>query len=134
MPGDRLPPIQGGPGVTGESGTLSATAEVVGLEQEAEQDGLSVADRIALQDADLRQWMTNRMVRAFIWANGVTLGALGSLVVLDEINIGVHLISPADRIVTHQVLMVLLGATTVQVGTIAAIIARYLFPGRSRNG
>lgn len=111
-----------------------ATAPVVGLEQEAEQDGLSVADRIALQDADLRQWMTNRMVRAFIWANGVTLAALGSLVLLDEINIGFHLISPADRIVTHQVLMALLGATTVQVGTIAAIIARYLFPGRSRNG
>ncbi|MEA2731005.1 MAG: hypothetical protein QOF70_5480 [Acetobacteraceae bacterium] len=30
--------------------------------------------------------------------------------------------------------MTLLGATTVQVGTIAAIIARYLFPGRTREG
>jgi hypothetical protein len=107
---------------------------VIRLNGEAEQDSLSVADRIALQDAELRQWMTNRMVRAFIWANGVTLAALGALVLLDEINIGFRLIPPADRIVTHQVLMALLGATTVQVGTIAAIIARYLFPGRPRDG
>jgi hypothetical protein len=40
------------------------------------------------------------------------------------------LITPADRIITSQVIMALLGATTVQAGAIAAIIARYLFPGR----
>jgi hypothetical protein len=55
------------------------------------------------------------------------------LVALDEINISYRLIAPADRIVTNQVLMALMGATTVQVGVIAAIIARYLFPGRIRD-
>jgi hypothetical protein len=50
--------------------------------------------------------------------------------VLDEINIATHLIAPGDRIITEKVIMALLGATTVQVGAIAAIIARYLFPGR----
>jgi hypothetical protein len=36
------------------------------------------------------------------------------------------LITPADRIITSQVIMALLGATTVQAGANAAIIARYL--------
>jgi hypothetical protein len=40
------------------------------------------------------------------------------------------LITPADRIITSQVVMALLGATAVQVGAIAVIIAQYLFPGR----
>jgi hypothetical protein len=39
---------------------------------------------------------------------------------LDEINIGWHLVTPSDRISTNQVIMTLLGATTVQVGTIAS--------------
>ena len=30
----------------------------------------------------------------------------------------------------NQMIMALLGAATAQIGTIAAIIARYLFPGR----
>jgi hypothetical protein len=52
------------------------------------------------------------------------------LVVADEVNIAVDLIAPGERIVGNQVITALLGATTVQVGTIAVIIARYLFPGR----
>jgi hypothetical protein len=74
--------------------------------------------------------MALRVVRAFIAANSVTLVALAGLVALDEINIALHLIAPGERIVGSQVIMALLGATTVQVGTIAVIIARYLFPGR----
>jgi hypothetical protein len=50
---------------------------------------------------------------------------------LDQSNIAAHLITPADRIITNQVVMTLLGATAVQVGAIAVIIARYLFPGGS---
>jgi hypothetical protein len=71
-----------------------------------------------------------RVVRVFIQANYVTLAALGLLVVLDEVNMALHLVAQGDRIITNQVIMTLLGATTVQVGVIAAIIARYLFPGR----
>jgi hypothetical protein len=56
------------------------------------------------------------------------MSAILVLVMLDEINIGWHLVTPGDRIITNQVIMTLLGATTVQVGTIAVIIARYLFP------
>ena len=50
---------------------------------------------------------------------------------MDQNNIASKLITPGDRIITSQVFMALLGATTVQVGAIMVIITRYLFPGRS---
>jgi hypothetical protein len=59
------------------------------------------------------------------------VGWLAWLGWLDQVNIEHSLVSPSDRIINHQVIMTLLGATTVQVGTLATIIARYLFPGRS---
>jgi hypothetical protein len=66
----------------------------------------------------------------FIGANLMTLFALGYLAWMDQNNIASKLITPGDRIITSQVFMALLGATTVQVGAIMVIIARYLFPGR----
>jgi hypothetical protein len=74
--------------------------------------------------------MAKFVIPAFLKANGLTLIALALLVVLDEINLNLHLIAPGDRVITEKVIMALLGATTVQVGVIAALIARYLFPGR----
>jgi hypothetical protein len=133
LPSDQPPAGERGSSVSQESKTTSAPTENR-LNEVVERNGLSVADRIALQDAELRQWMTNRMVRTFIWANSVTLAGLAILVALDEINIAFRLISPEGRIVTYQVLMALLGATTVQIGAIAAIIARYLFPTRLSDG
>jgi len=78
--------------------------------------------------------MAEYVVPIFKLANTVTLIALGFLVVLDEINIGFGLVSPSDRIVTSKVIMALLGATTVQLGSIAVIMAQYLFPGRAGRG
>ena len=82
------------------------------------------------RDADLRKWMAETVMPAFRWANGLTLVAVGLLLVLDEINIVLHVVTAADRIIPGQVIMALLGATTVQVGAIAYLIARYLFPSR----
>ena len=115
------------------AGQISITGHpptVISLDKEAERVRLSVTDQIALQDADLRKWMADLVVPAFLKANGLTLAAVAALVVLDEINIASHLIAPGDRIITEKVIMALLGATTVQVGAIAALIARYLFPSR----
>ncbi len=115
---------------------LGVVVPEVGL-KEVEERGYSIEEQVALhhvalrqQDANLRKWMADRVVPAFLKANGWTLAAIAVLVVLDEINIATHLIAPGDRIITEKVVIALLGATTVQVGAIAAIIARYLFPGR----
>jgi hypothetical protein len=130
LPGDGVPPIEGALSDTAEQGTLVATGEVLGLDQVARREGLSVADQIALHDAQLRQSVADRILHAFTQANIVMLVALAVLVILDEVNLGLHLMSPRDRIVTSRVFMTLLGATAVQVGAVSAIIARYLFPGR----
>jgi len=103
---------------------------VLNLSQEADREGVSVADQIALQDAGLRKSVAYWIIGVFIVANLVTLAVLSILAHLDQGNIESHLIEPGDRIITSQVFMTLLGATTVQVGAIMVIIARYLFPGR----
>ena len=87
-------------------------------------------DELRKRDADLRDWMAKDVIPAFLKANVATLGAITALAILDEVNIAWDWIAAGDRIISAQVIMALLGATTVQVGAIAAIIARYLFPGR----
>jgi hypothetical protein len=129
LPSDR-PPVTGGLSLTEEAAKLQASGVVVSLAREADRQELSVADQVTLREADLREWMANKVVPLFLKANRWTLIALGVLVLLDEINLAVHLMKPSDRIINAHVIMTLLGATTVQVGAIAATIARYLFPGR----
>jgi hypothetical protein len=123
------------------SGALRAAGQSddvpeVGL-TEVEEHGYSIDEQIALhhaalrqQDANLRKHVAYWIIGTFIGANLVTLIALGLLAWLDQNNIASKLIAPADRIISNQVFMSLLGATTVQVGAIMVIIARYLFPGR----
>jgi hypothetical protein len=125
LSGDRAPPIDQ------EPVTVRVKAEVISLDAVAEREGLSVADQIALQDAEQRKAITGRMLQTFIAANTVTLVGVALLVVLDEINLWSKLAPAGDRIITQQVIIGLLAATTVQVGAITVIIARYLFPGRS---
>jgi hypothetical protein len=113
------------------AGALSAQAEVLSLDAEAAREKVSFADRIAMHDAVLRQRVATPVVWTLISGNFATLIVLSVLAGWDQINIGHKLITPDGRIITPHVIMALLGATTVQVGTIAAVIIRYLFPGRS---
>jgi hypothetical protein len=113
--------------------SVSVVAEEVHLDNVAEREGLSVAEQIALQDAEQRRAMAARMVQTFLAANIVTLLGVAALVVLDEFNLLSKLTSAGDRIITQQVIIGLLAATTVQAGAITVIVARYLFPGRSRD-
>ncbi len=59
----------------------------VGLSQEADKEVGPVAEKIAQQDADLREWAATRIVWTFIGGNLVTLAALRALVWLDQTNI-----------------------------------------------
>ena len=136
MPGDPEPPAEGSGerdiSVHPPPGTITVTGfpPTISLGSEAERVGLSVADQVTLRDADLRKWMAETVMPAFRLANGLTLAVVAVLLVLDEIEIWFRVITPAERIITSQVIMALLGATTVQVGAIAYLIARYLFPSR----
>jgi hypothetical protein len=116
---------------------------VITLREAADESGLTVDQRIALGDAQVRQQVTQgnldmrqRMARGVGWtfgiANGVTLLGVAVLAGLDQWNMVRGTITTADRIVDQKVVMTLIGATTVQVGAIAFIIARYLFPAAEK--
>ena len=103
---------------------------MINLNEVAEQEELSVKDQIALQDADLRKRIGSPIVWTFIGGNVVTMLGFAGLVYVDQSNMAKYLITPDQLIITEKVIMTLIGATTVQIGTIAVIIARYLFPRR----
>jgi hypothetical protein len=140
---DPSPPIEGRANPFQADSSLRATGEVVSLSREVAAANVgTVARRLTLEEvearhqdrldreATLREWVANKVMPAFVTANKWTLIAVAVLVVLDEVNLIFHLVAPGDRIISGQVIMALLGATTVQVGAIAALIARYLFPSR----
>lgn len=116
---------------------------IINLREAADESRLTVDQRIRLGDAQVRQQvsqgnldMRQRMARGVGWtfgiANGVTLLGVAVLAGLDQWNMVNDTITTADRIVDQKVVMTLIGATTVQVGAIAFIIARYLFPAAER--
>jgi len=90
---------------------------------------LPVEDQIALSDADIRRKVSIWIMGLFGVVNGITLVLLIGLAWLDQQDLVRGLIKPGDRLVDAQVLLGLLGATTVQLGAIAVIMARYIFPG-----
>ena len=97
------------------------------------QEPLSVDDKIALSDAQIRveeQEQRKEMAKAFqslfVGLNIIVLIIVIILLFVDQYNITRTM--PIDRLVTTEVLMSLIGATTVQLGTIMLTIANYVFP------
>jgi hypothetical protein len=60
----------------------------------------------------------------------VLLG-LGVVFAVDCVQLRRHQINPDQRIINGQVVMALLGATTVQLGAVIYTITRAIFPGPS---
>jgi len=89
--------------------------------------GQTVQDQIALSDADIRRRMALWIMWLFGAVNVITMLFIFVLFCFDQSDLGAKVIGPGDRIVNAEVLMSLLGATTVQLGTIAVIMARYIF-------
>jgi len=87
----------------------------------------SVQDDIARSDAQNRIAVTRWIMWVFGGVNAVTIVFIIGLAYIDQTEIAAKLVQPADRVVNTQVVMPLLGATTVQLGTIALIMARYVF-------
>ena len=64
----------------------------------------------------------------FAVSNVFVLFGLGIVFGLDCVQLQAKLIAPTQRIITGPVVMSLLGATTVQLGTVIFTIARAIFP------
>ncbi|HQT84686.1 MULTISPECIES: hypothetical protein [Acidiphilium] len=107
------------------SGTSPGLSPAVQLEDV--ERGLSVKDRIALGDASIRRQIAIVIMALFAITNVLSVIFIGVLYYFDQRDIADHLIPATARVITPSVVMSLLGATTVQLGAIAVIMARGIF-------
>jgi hypothetical protein len=107
---------------------LQDPAAVPDVSLNQEVDEFTTADRIAIGDLEIRKNFANRVMLLFAITN---LGALIGLALVfwqDCAQLAAGLTKPADRIIDGKVIMALLGATTVQLGTVIYTITRAIFP------
>jgi hypothetical protein len=123
LPAEPPAPISSGLQQTTEAYGLQAAGTVISLEERAEK----VAGPLAEREQDMREMVANHIIPAFKVINVATAVAVVVLAFLDQWNIVFGHIVPAGRVVTPQVIIALLSATAIQLGSIAVIIARYLF-------
>ena len=102
-------------------------AEPHGTLQEHVAADLSVRERVELGDARIRWRAATAILILFVGANGFTAYLIYHLAAIDQADLILHLIDGAGRVITPRVIMTLLGATTVQLGVIAVIMARSVF-------
>ncbi len=94
----------------------------------AEAEFHPVADRIALSDARVRANISYAIIAAFLVVNLATLLGLYLIYNSDAAELRTKLVAPDQRVINTRVVIALLGATTVQLGSMAVIMAKYLFP------
>jgi hypothetical protein len=91
---------------------------------------IGVSDKIALSDAGLRKVVAIAIVFAFLVVNGAVLMGVW-LAFRQDIALltttGTNF-TPKDRLVTTELLMTLVGATTVQLGALIVLMGKYIFP------
>ncbi|MCW8305921.1 hypothetical protein AruPA_02625 [Acidiphilium sp. PA] len=108
--------------MSGATPRLSPAVQLEDVER-----GLSVKDRIALGDASIRRQIAIVIMALFAITNVLSVIFIGVLYYFDQRDIADHLIPATARVITPSVVMSLLGATTVQLGAIAVIMARGIF-------
>ncbi len=108
---------------------MSQAAQSLELsDDEAAFRSVSVADRIALSDARVRSNISYAIIAAFMVVNLATLLGLYLIYNSDAAELQAKLVTPDQRVIDTKVVIALLGATTVQLGSMAVIMAKYLFP------
>jgi len=93
--------------------------------------GIEGAKRASiLWDIGLRAFMVAVVSGIFIWLNWQVIEFVLGALALDEKMLAAKTITPADRLVTSEVMMALIGATVIQTGVGFIAITSYLFPKR----
>jgi len=128
-----------GPGATGDEAPVVFSKVASGLKAsdvDIRNSGtdLSTVEQIMLADARVRRNLAYVIMALFGAVNLATLVFVYLLFRVDEGNLAQKLIGPGDRIVNASVVMTLLGATTVQLGSAMLIMARFVFRPVDRGG
>jgi hypothetical protein len=98
---------------------LSVSAEVKTFE--------TTKDKVDLGNLRIRERFAFHMVLLFVGANVFVMTGLGFVFWQDCKDLSSGLIKPNERVITSSVVMALLGATTIQLGTVIYTIARSIF-------
>jgi hypothetical protein len=111
---------------------VSLNAEVVEItgltvDQRIALDQQGVRREIAIGDQKIRRQFAFYVILLFVGANVFVLFGLGVTYWQDCAQLSAKLIKPDERIIDSKVVMTLLGATTVQLGTVIYTITRAIF-------
>jgi hypothetical protein len=112
-------------GAGGPQGPVSLDGEVSKF--------LDVDDEVKRGDLGIRKTFARNVMILFAIANVFVLIALTGIFVMDCVQLRAGLVKPAERVITSQVIIALLGATTVQLGAVIYTITRAIFPGQPRH-
>jgi len=91
----------------------------------------SVADHVAIGELDMRRKAAEKIIDLFKTTNLFVLGFLVFLLIGDWVIYGLSDGKDlSSRLIDKQVVMTLIGAATVQLGTIMISLSRFLFPSK----
>ena len=123
--------------------TLSEIQSTISLKEEEKNLGLhdiiSLAKeesklRIIESEQQLRELLIKRMIWLFSIANLFVFVALSICYYFDIRMMYEDKMVAEERLISGQVIMTIVGATTVQLGTLIITAAGYLFPKKGKGG
>jgi hypothetical protein len=123
-PASGLSAIAAGVTVAAAATSDSAAQPLSGV---TSQSGTSVRDRIAWQDAGVRKFVALAVVATFVVANGLILWGVWLIFQAEMTALTAKVYTAHDRIITAELLMTLVGATTVQLGALTILMGKYVF-------
>ncbi len=103
-------------------------ANITSLDTEILREKLTVEEQCALSDAETRKNVADSVTATFTQATTLVLGLILVMYFVDVLLIVYGVIKPSDRIITHRVVITIIGATTVQLGAVTMLMTKYLFP------
>jgi hypothetical protein len=92
------------------------------------ESGPSLDELIARANIGIKQYVAWVIIGLFFFTNLAVFCGLALVWHQDIELLRSHVLTPADRLITSGVIQTLIGATAVQGGAFALVIARHLFP------
>ena len=89
---------------------------------------ITVRERLDIEEWELRKTITTSIMNRFVTVNVSVLIIIAIIYIIDLFYIFHKVITPADRVITSNIIIAIIGATTVQFGAIAFAISQWLFP------
>jgi hypothetical protein len=87
---------------------------------------LTIPERIALDTQGVRKTITYCLTAAFLVINGLVMFGLYRALLFDFKMLASH--ADYKPFIDHEVIMALLGATTIQLGAVTFTMVKFLFP------